>query len=290
MEDKKTRAAYSGVPGCFAEEAAMKYFASESPTGLWEDVCTLVPTDSFAEAMEAVEKGKADCAVLPIENSSTGSILNNYDLITEYGFYIVGEYSISVSQCLLAKPGTDIHSLREVYSHEQGLSQSRDFLSHYPQIRQTPVYNTAYAAKMVAQSDRTDVGAIASVHAAEIYGLEVLQSGINFKDINQTRFFVLAPAVHHSPENDKASLMVTLPHVPGSLCRLLSIFAREGINLMKIESRPVQKRNWEYYFFIDLLGDRIDARLGAILQEISDHAQVVRVLGYYKKFTSNERE
>ncbi len=288
MEKGKVRAAYSGVPGCFAEEATMKYFGSLNAGKRWDEECTLVPTGSFAAAMDAVEKGKADCAVLPIENSSTGSILNNYDLITEYGFFITGEYSISVSQCLLAKPGTDIKELREVYSHEQGLSQSRDFLARYPFIRQTPVYNTAYAAKLVSESDRTDLGAIASMHAAEIYGLDVLQAGINFKDINQTRFLILAPEVHHAPENDKASLMVTLPHVPGALAKLLSIFAREGINLMKIESRPVQRKNWEYLFFIDVADDGIDQRIGKILQEISDCARTVRVLGYYRKFMTSE--
>jgi chorismate mutase/prephenate dehydratase len=279
----KLKVAYSGVPGCFAEEAAIRYFGGQSASGKWQDVCELVPTGSFAAAFQAVADGKADRAVLPIENSSTGSIIANYDLITQYGFYIVGEQSVEVSQCLMAKPGTTTETITEVFSHQQGLSQSREYLSRYP-WKQTEVYNTAYAAQMVAESERTDIAAIAAARAAELYGLEILQEKTNFKDINQTRFVILAPEVHHSPDNNKVSLMVTLPHTPGSLCRLLSIFAREQINLLKIESRPVAHKNWEYLFFIDFSADTIDARIREILQEISDFAQTLRVLGYYKKF------
>jgi chorismate mutase/prephenate dehydratase len=279
----KLKVAYSGVPGCFAEEAAIRYFGGQSASGKWQDVCELVPTGSFAAAFQAVADGKADRAVLPIENSSTGSIIANYDLITQYGFYIVGEHSVEVSQCLMAKPGTTTETITEVFSHQQGLSQSREYLSRYP-WKQTEVYNTAYAAQMVAESERTDIAAIAAARAAELYGLEILQEKTNFKDINQTRFVILAPEVHHSPDNNKVSLMVTLPHTPGSLCRLLSIFAREQINLLKIESRPVAHKNWEYLFFIDFSADTIDARIREILQEISDFAQTLRVLGYYKKF------
>lgn len=282
---EKIKAAYSGVPGCFAEEAAVRYFAQQSESGNWSDICELVPESSFAAALQAVEAGRADCAVLPIENSSTGSILTNFDLITDYGFYITGEYSISVSQCLMAKPGVSIEEITEVLSHEQGLSQSREFLARRP-WKQTAVYNTAYAAQLVAESERRDICAIASARAAEIYGLNILVERTNFKDINQTRFVVLSRAVHHSPDNNKVSLMVTLPHVPGSLCRLLSIFARENINLLKIESRPVPRKNWEYLFFIDFSADTIDARIRDILQEISDFAQTLRVLGYYRKFES----
>ena len=145
----KLKVAYSGVPGCFAEEAAVRYYSGLSGDKKWQDICELVPTGSFAAAFQAVADGKADRAVLPIENSSTGSILTNYDLITEYGFYIVGEQSIEVSQCLMAKSGTSIADITEVFSHQQGLSQSREYLSRYP-WKQTEVYNTAYAAKMVA--------------------------------------------------------------------------------------------------------------------------------------------
>ncbi len=287
MEQTKIRAAYSGVPGCFAEEAAARYFSGLSPTGRWEDVCEMVACGSFREAMQAVADGRAGYAVLPVENSSTGSVLANYDLLNEYGFFIVGEYTLGVSQCLMALPGTTLSDITEVFSHEQGLSQSRDFLSRYP-WKQTAVYNTAYAAQLVAESGRKDAAAIGSRRAAEIYGLEILVNRTNFKDTNETRFVILAPQVRHSAENNKVSLMVTLPHVPGSLCRLLSVFSREGINLLKIESRPVPQKNWEYLFFIDFSADTIDARIREILQEVADLSQTLRVLGYYKKFEDKE--
>lgn len=283
MEQKKTRTAYSGVPGCFAEEAAAGYFAALSPTGKWSDICEMVPCVSFRGAMQAVADGKADCAVLPVENSSTGSVLANYDLLNEYGFFIIGEYTLGVSQCLMAPEGVALPDITEVFSHEQGLAQSRDFLARYP-WKQTAVYNTAYAAQLVAESGRKDAAAIGSRRAAEIYGLHILAPRTNFKDLNQTRFVILAPQVRYSPENNKVSLMVTLPHVPGSLCRLLSVFSDAGINLLKIESRPVPQKNWEYLFFIDFSADTIDRRIREILQEVADLSQTLRVLGYYRKF------
>lgn len=289
MEQKKTRAAYSGVPGCFAEEAAAGYFSRLSPSGDWADVCGMVPCGSFRAAMQAVAEGKADCAVLPVENSSTGSVLANYDLLNEYGFFIVGEYTLGVRQCLMAPAGVGFSDITEVFSHEQGLSQSREFLSRYP-WKQTAVYNTAYAAQLVAGSGRKDAAAIGSRRAAEIYGLTVLSPRVNFKDLNETRFVILAPRVRHSPDNNKVSLMVTLPHVPGSLCRLLSVFSREGINLLKIESRPVPQKNWEYLFFIDFSAETIDARIREILQEVADLSQTVRVLGYYRRFERTEEQ
>ena len=271
------------MPGCFAEEVAAGYFAALSPTGKWSDICEMVPCVSFRGAMQAVADGKADCAVLPVENSSTGSVLANYDLLNEYGFFIIGEYTLGVSQCLMAPEGVALPDITEVFSHEQGLAQSRDFLARYP-WKQTAVYNTAYAAQLVAESGRKDAAAIGSRRAAEIYGLHILAPRTNFKDLNQTRFVILAPQVRHSPENNKVSLMVTLPHVPGSLCRLLSVFSDAGINLLKIESRPVPQKNWEYLFFIDFSADTIDRRIREILQEVADLSQTLRVLGYYRKF------
>ena len=161
MEQKKTRTAYSGVPGCFAEEAAARYFSALSLIWKWSDICGMVPCVSFRGAMQAVADGKADCAVLPVENSSTGSVLSNYDLLNEYGFFIIGEYTLGVSQCLMAPEGVSLPDIAEVFSHEQGLAQSRDFLARYP-WKQTAVYNTAYAAQLVAESRRKDAAAIGS--------------------------------------------------------------------------------------------------------------------------------
>lgn len=279
------KAAYSGVPGSYAEEAAIRYFDTLETVG-GDPAVQLVTASSFADAFEAVKDGRADQAVLPIENSSTGSISAVYDLIAQYGFSIVGEQSIQVDQCLMAKPGTQLDEITQVYSHEQGISQSRDFLEGYPHWRLTPVYNTAAAAKMVSESPLPGQAAIASSRAAELYGLEILVAKTNFKEQNQTRFVVLAPEPHHSSKNDKVSLMFTLPHVSGSLYQILGIFAREKLNLLKIESRPMANRNWEYLFFLDFSADTIDARLERILDEVSAKAQTLRVLGYYQSGVS----
>lgn len=275
------RAAYSGVPGSYAEEAAVRYFDAKISAGELEQY-DLVPTDSFAGALKAVEEGKADRAVLPIENSSTGSISAVYDLIANEGFFIVGEQSIAVNQCLMAKPGTTLADIEGVYSHEQGISQSREFLSDYPHWQLIPVYNTAAAAKMVSESPDRGKAAIASRRAAELYGLNILADGINFKDQNQTRFVILSKEVCHAAGNNKVSLMFSLPHVSGSLYRILGIFAREKLNLLKIESRPMENRNWEYLFFLDFTADTIDERLEKFLGEVERETQSLRVLGYYE--------
>lgn len=275
------KAAYSGVPGSYAEEAALRYFDAEVSAGRLDEY-GLVQADSFADALDAVQDGRADRAVLPIENSSTGSISAVYDLIAGRGFSIIGEQPIAVNQCLMAKPGTTLADIEGVYSHEQGISQSREFLSAYPHWQLIPVYNTAAAAKMVSESLDKGKAAIASRRAAELYGLKILADGINFKGQNQTRFVILAKEACHTARNNKVSLMFSLPHVSGSLYRILGIFARERLNLLKIESRPLSDCNWEYLFFLDFTADTIDERLERFLGEVEAETQSLRVLGYYE--------
>lgn len=263
---------YCGVPGSYAEEAAILYFGNDA------DFITAV---SFQETFETLKKGKAKLAVLPIENTSTGAISAVYDLLGEYGFYIVGEIPIAINHCLLAKKGTRISDITEVFSHEQGLFQSREFLQKYPSWKNTVVYNTAAAAKLVSESDEP-LAAIASARSAKIYSLEILAEKTNFKEQNQTRFVVVSPEIIHSKENNKVSLAFTLPHVSGSLYDILGIFSREKLNLVKIESRPVANKNWEYLFFLDFTADTVDARVEEILDELSRKTQTLKILGYYK--------
>jgi len=263
---------YCGVPGSYAEEAAILYFGNDA------DFITAV---SFQETFETLKKGKAELAVLPIENTSTGAISAVYDLLGEYGFYIVGEIPIAINHCLLAKKGTALSDITEVFSHEQGLFQSREFLQKYPSWKNTVVYNTAAAAKLVSESDEP-LAAIASARSAEIYSLEILAEKTNFKEQNQTRFVVVSPEIIHSKENNKVSLAFTLPHVSGSLYDILGIFSREKLNLVKIESRPVANKNWEYLFFLDFTADTVDARVEEILDELSRKTQTLKILGYYK--------
>ncbi len=277
----KEMVAYCGVPGSYAEEAAVSYFKGRAE---------LVTAPSFAGAFEALRQKKAEYAVLPLENSSTGAIAAVYDLLGQYGFYIVGECLIEISHCLLAQPGTRIEDITEVFSHEQGLFQSRDFLAAHSHWKQTALYNTAAAAKMVSEGENSHWAAIASRRSAKLYHLDILAEKTNFKEQNQTRFVVVAPKPRHSSENNKVSLAFTLPHVSGSLCRILQVFEREKLNLTKIESRPIANKNWEYLFFLDFTAETIDNRVDGILEEISRAAQTLKILGYYKNAIGVERD
>lgn len=273
--------AYCGVPGSYAEKAALSYFG---------EAAKLITSGSFAGAFEALKQQKANYAVVPLENSSTGAIAAVYDLLGQYGFSIVGECPIEINHCLLARSGTKLEDITEVFSHEQGLFQSRDFLAEHPDWKQTALYNTAAAAKMVSEGDNPHWAAIASRRSVDIYHLNILAEKTNFKDQNQTRFVVVAPKVIHSPENNKVSLAFTLPHVSGSLYRILGIFAREKLNLLKIESRPIANKNWEYLFFLDFTAETIDSRIEGILKEISKASQTLKILGYYKNAIGVERD
>ena len=273
--------AYCGVPGSYAEEAALSYFGEETE---------LITSGSFGGAFETLKQQKANYAVVPLENSSTGAIAAVYDLLGQYGFFIVGECPIEINHCLLARSGTRIEDITEVFSHEQGLFQSRDFLAEHPDWKQTRLYNTAAAAKMVSEGQNSHWAAIASRRSAAIYHLDILAEKTNFKEQNQTRFVVIAPQAMHSPKNNKMSLAFTLPHTSGSLHHVLEIFAREKLNLVKIESRPIANKNWEYLFFLDFTADTIDSRIEGILKEISKDTQTLKILGYYKNAIGVEQD
>lgn len=271
--------AYSGVPGSYAEEAALGFFGREAD---------LRQAPSFEGACRMLQQGEVQRAVLPIENSSTGAISAVYDLLIRYGLYLVGEQYVRVQHCLLAKPGTRLEEIREVYSHEQGLGQSKEFLARHPQWRTEALYNTAAAAKLVSESPGREKAAIASRRAGELYGLEVLAERTNFKENNYTRFVVASVQPEWPGDSDKVSLAFTLPHTSGSLYEVLGLFARRRLNLMKIESRPVPQRNWEYFFFLDFATDRVDDSLQQALDEVAGLTRSMRLLGCYRAADTEE--
>ena len=267
------KAVYSGVPGSYAEEAALDYFGKEAG---------LLMASSFEDAAQKLFRQEADRAVLPIENSTTGAIAAVYDLLERYGLYIVGEQYVRVRHCLMVLPGTRLSDIREVVSHEQGISQSEDFLLQHPDWLRRPVYNTAAAAEMVAKSGRNQLAAIASVRAAEHYGLEILAHDINRKAENYTRFIIAAREPLPSRDGGKISIHFTLPHVVGSLCRLLQVFEERRMNLVKIESRPMADRNWEYRFFLDFLAEELPESWDGLFKEVQEHTGSFRFLGCYQ--------
>lgn len=269
----RPRVLYQGEPGAYADEAAARFFGEDVPrdrVATWEEVFL------------ALKEGRADYGVVPIENSSTGSINQVYDLLGRYGAYIVGEQTVKVDHCLMAPKGASLDSLTDVYSHEQGLSQCAEYLKQHPAWTGHAMLNTAAAAKYVAETGDVTKAAIGSRRAAGLYGLEVLAQGINFNADNYTRFVVVSPVMELRPQADKISALFTLPHRSGTLHRIMSIFAVAGLNMMKLESRPVLGKSWEYLFFVDFTGGLDQPGMDGVLHELTQASTSFRVLGNYK--------
>lgn len=269
---ERPRVLYQGEPGAYSDEAAGAFFGEDAPrshVATWEEV--------FA----ALKEGRADYGVVPIENSSTGSISQVYDLLAQYGHSIVGEQEVKVDHCLAALPGADLDGIRQVYSHEQGLLQCAAYLKEHPAWTCLPRLNTAESAKFVAGSGDPAKAAVCSPHAARRYGLDILARHINANDRNYTRFVVVSPVPEHRPGSDKVSVLFTLPHRTGSLHQLMTIFSVNGLNLMKLESRPIVGRSWEYLFFADFIGDLTAPGMDGVLLELTQTAEGFRVLGNY---------
>ena len=237
---------------------------------------------TFRGVMEAVRDGMADFGVLPIENSSTGGVTANYDSILEYPNAIVGEHVMEIRQCLVGLKGAYLDEIRTVYSHPQGLLQCRDFLEKNRQMTGVEFESTAAAAKKVKDDKDPSQAAIASVRAAEEYGLQVLAPEIQTDKDNSTRFIILGPDKIYTEKADKISLCIELPHVSGSLYRILSHFLFNDLNLTLIESRPIPGSQWEYRFFIDVEGNLDEPAVKNALRGIQNEAALLRVLGNYQ--------
>ena len=269
------RVVYQGEPGCYSEEAAAGFFGdSVDSRGLpW-----------FTDVFAALERGEADYAVVPVENSSTGSIRQVYDLLSQYRYSIIGERQVKVEHCLMALPGVELSHIKTVYSHEQGLMQSEKYLDAHRDWKRVPTLDTAGSAKLVAETFDRTAAAICSRRAAKLYGLHILAEGVNYNSMNHTRFAVVSPVPELRPGRDKISAMFRLPHQSGSLHEILTIFAVQGFNLLKIESRPIPGRGWEYLFFLDFTGDLAADGMDGVLHELSQLAAEFRILGNYRGY------
>ena len=269
------RVVYQGEPGCYSEEAAVGFFGPEvSSRGLaW-----------FPDVFAALERGEADYAVLPVENSSTGSIRQVYDLLAQYNYYVVGECQVKVEHCLMALPGAALEDIQAVYSHEQGLMQCERYLDAHWGWRRVPTLDTAGSAKQVAESGDRTAAAICSRRAAQIYGLHILAEGVNYNAMNHTRFVVVSPVLELRPGRNKISAVFRLPHQSGSLHEILTVFAVQGLNLLKIESRPIPGRGWEYLFFLDFTGDLAAPEMDGVLHGLGQLAAEFRSLGNFRGY------
>ena len=273
MPVEQPRVCYQGVAGAYAEEAAALFFGEDTAR-------SHLPT--WGALFEALMADRADYIVVPIENNSTGSINAVYDLLAQYGAYVVGEQVVKVEHCLAVHPGTKMEDITDVYSHEQGFFQSEEFLHAHGAWQQHAVLNTAAAAEFVAQNGGGSA-AICSRRAAALYGLTVLQEEINTSKDNFTRFFIVSKGMEIRPGSDKVSLMFTLPHEPGTLNNILGILAVHRMNMLRLESRPIVGKGWEYRFFVDVEGNLRSEEWESVLFELLENTLTLRILGNYKR-------
>lgn len=237
--------------------------------------------NSFQAVFDAVEEGLAQFGVLPIENSSNGSVKEVYDLLERKHCYIVRGTKQWISHDLLAKEGTRLEDIHTVYSHPQALGQCSEFFAQYPHIKLEPYTNTAMAAQMVAQSEDAGIAAVAAPQCAQLYGLQAVRRSIQNNDNNYTRFICITKDLAVYPGANKISIVTTASHTPGGLGSLLTKFGNMGINLTKIESRPIQGHNFEFLFYLDLEASLVDPRVRSLLAELHESQDKFRLLGNY---------
>ena len=264
--------AYLGEPGAYSEEGARALF----PDGEHRSF------PSIRKVFEAVEVGRVDFGLVPMDNPQAGSINETYHLFLKHGLHLVGETVVRVDHCLLALPGTAIDRVHEVVSHPQAIAQSEEFLSAL-EVEVRLDYNTAGAAKRIADEQLEGVAAIASRRAAELYGLEVLAESVQTYPDNYTRFGVLSRRPEPLGDPTQSSLVFGVGHVAGSLYRCLGALATRHLNLTKLESRPRASRPWEYVFYVDVEAAADDPAMVEALTELSEHATFTRLLGSYAR-------
>ncbi len=264
--------ACQGVDGAYSGVTANKLFP-DSPIKFYRQ---------FEDVFEAVDKGDAKFGVIPVENSTAGSVHESYDLIMKYRFYVVGAYDLKIEHCLCAKKGTRYEDITDVYSHPQALSQCHNFIKNFD-FTGINYTNTAAAAKFVSQSEKNNIGVICSALAAKKYGLNILKRNIQNNNNNETRFIVISKELIISGGADKISLIFSTADKTGSLYRVLGRFSMAGLNLTKLESRPIENENFNYHFYVDVLGSVRDESTLDLICALSDELPEFEFLGNYRE-------
>lgn len=270
---EKAVVACQGVEGAYSGIACEKLFARPS----------IFYFSTFDAVFSAIEKGLCRYGVIPVENSTAGSVNAVYDLMLRHDFRIVRSVRIKVDHNLLAKPGTKAEDIREIYSHSQAIAQCSAFLQNFPNVKVIPCENTAVAAKMVAESDDPHTAALSSRACSKLYGLEILKADIQDSGNNHTRFICISKNLEIYPGADRTSLMMVIPHEPGSLYKVLSRFYALGINLIKLESRPLPERSFEFMFYFDLDTSVYSPKFIQLMGELSDLCEEYEYLGSYSE-------
>lgn len=266
------RVVYQGVPGAYSYIAMKRFFGRDVDN---------FNVETFRDAMMAISEGKADYAVLPIENSTAGIVSDVYDLLQEFDNYIVAEEYVKIEHALLGIAGTDLDKVMAVYSHPQGLMQCQKFLENHKNWMQYGEKNTAASAKKVLEEGDSTHVAIASIEAAELYGLEVLKEKINSQDNNTTRFVIVSNKRRFVKNAKKISISFETGHTAGCLYDMLSHIIYNGLNMVKIESRPIEGKPWQFRFFIDFMGNIDDPSVMNALRGIEEEALSIKLLGNY---------
>lgn len=269
------RIIYFGSEGAYSEEAAIGVFGEDSDRAY---------AKTFEDAFTALHDNRADYAVLPIENSSTGTIADVADLLAKYKYYIVGEIYIPIRHCLMGVPGAKLSDIRTVYSHEQAILQSREFLKTLNDVQCETYLSTALSAKAVSESGDIHKAAIAAKRNATLYNLDVLAEGINSSLENTTRFAVISVKPEVSEKSNKISAVFKLKHESGQLSRILTTFAEGGLNLLKLESRPIPESPFEYSFFVDYTGSLLDEEVRMITDTAVSESESFTILGNYMTY------
>ncbi len=276
MEEQMKKVAIQGYAGCFHEEAARRFYGSLGTKDL-----QIVECDTFDALYEALAAGKADAAVMAIENTVSGGLIPNFDLLRRNPQGIKGEVFLRIEQNLMALPGQDIADIAEVRTHYMAINQTREFFLEHPHIRLVESEDTAKSAAEIAKGGLKGVGAVASAFAAELYGLQILAPGIETYKQNFTRFLIMDDSLTVPQEKiNKASICFTLPHTPGSLAHILTILSFYEMNLTRIQSLPIPGKEWQYFFYADIKFDtysRYQQALAAVRPLIDEF----RVLGEY---------
>lgn len=269
-----TRVGYQGNHGTFSEIAALEYFAKEP--------IEAVGYKNFPSILEDVEKGVLDYAVLPVENTTTGIIARTYDLFQKYQIRAVGEINVPIHEDLIGLPSAKLEEIKEVYSHPEALSQCTNFFEAHPSIQTVPYQDTAKSVEYVKQQQDPSKAALGSWRAAEYYQLASLQKAVQDSATNMTRFLVITHKEETTEDADKISMMLILRHTPGALYNALGIISKRGINILKLESRPIQGRIFEYLFYIDITGNLKQKDIKEMLHELDQRCEKCIVFGNYK--------
>jgi len=275
---KKNIVALQGEIGSFSEMAALQYFGSSAE---------ILSCNSFDQVASMIKEGKADYAILPIENSQTGGINNVHDLLLSEDLFAIGEVILKIEHCLISHHNTKLETIEKIYSHPQALAQCEQYLmKNFPDCQIIPVYDTAGSIKKIKESKELTAAGIASQRAASYYQMNIIEKGIEDNPYNFTRFLVFFPKALRDESNNKTSIIFAVVSIPGAIYKCLKEFAIRNINLTRLESRPSRMRPWEYIFYLDFENGLQESIVQEALQSLKSCTTFIKIIGTYKSHSS----